>query len=121
MSKKHKTVIAVASDGTEQEFPIAAMVKGTPEHARHPITIDTTEWTRLAEVCAYAERHNVTLSDAIRQLVNHALSSPAPTRQSWKADVEAGADALEEFGLGEDFTRSGLRKLAKAVLLGDLR
>jgi len=81
--------------------------------------LDTTNWTRMREVERYATAHGVPVSDAIRMLVNHALSTPDPTRESWKASVNAGADALaEDFPtLRHDFTRKGLRKLAKTVLL----
>jgi len=49
------------------------IVTRTPGQAP-PVTINVNEWSRAKEVRSYARWRGLTVTDAIRQLVNHGLS-----------------------------------------------
>lgn len=53
------------------------------------IFVNLADWTRLAEVEAYAKARDVDISVAIRELVNHGLSH-IPHMQRYIADHLAG-------------------------------
>jgi len=55
------------------EPPDSGDVTVTPPSAQLTV-LDLTEWTRLAEVDAYAARRGISRAEAIRLLVNQGLS-----------------------------------------------
>ena len=83
------------------------------------VLIDLNELTRRDEILAYAQQRGIGWRQAIIELVNHALSTPAPTPQSWEDKVDAGALALMDAHpyLVDDYTASWFRKVSEVVLM----
>jgi hypothetical protein len=83
------------------------------------VLIDLDAFTRRNEVLAYAQARGIGWREAIMELVNHALSTPAPTEESFQDKVDAGTLALMDAypTLTEDFTPEWFRHAAEVVLL----